>query len=157
MDTHYIIIQQILLFSCFRLGSRIEDCNSWRADLQTELDNNIRQISIFLSSFMSYYISIYLSIYLYFLLYIYLSFYLPICFTVFFICRNFNLPTYLITHLSPYQSEHLYSLYPYQSNNPSIFLTIYPIIYPIIYPFIQFDYNLVYIMTMEYPVTSITL
>ena len=27
-----------------RLGSRIEDCNSWRADLQTELDNNIRWI-----------------------------------------------------------------------------------------------------------------
>jgi len=26
-----------------RLGSRIEDCNSWRADLQTELDNNIRE------------------------------------------------------------------------------------------------------------------
>ena len=25
-----------------RLGTRIEDCNSWRADLQTELDNNIR-------------------------------------------------------------------------------------------------------------------
>ena len=25
-----------------RLGSRIEDTNSWRADLQTELDNNIR-------------------------------------------------------------------------------------------------------------------
>ena len=38
------------LFS--RLGSRIEDCNSWRADLQTELDNNIRSISsIFLISF----------------------------------------------------------------------------------------------------------
>jgi len=26
-----------------RLGTRIEDCNSWRADLQTELDNNIRE------------------------------------------------------------------------------------------------------------------
>ena len=27
-----------------RLGTRIEDCNSWRADLQTELDNNIRSV-----------------------------------------------------------------------------------------------------------------
>ena len=39
------------LFS--RLGSRIEDCNSWRADLQTELDNNIRSISLLFLLFLS--------------------------------------------------------------------------------------------------------
>jgi hypothetical protein len=48
MSPAVILLERLTALTLFlllcRLGSRIEDCNSWRADLQTELDNNIRSV-----------------------------------------------------------------------------------------------------------------